>query len=298
MAAREFAPGSPAASAARAALATPAGSPRPPQHLQQHGATVLSCRRSSPGPPWPAASEAAAQPAMVTCSSSPASPTAPPTKPPAMDVEAGRAREPESGHVRLRVSWKGRFVQVRGLQRRRAGGALMAAALPTAAPPHVHPTRQPRPYFAPPAAGRRRRLALPGRRPLPGEPARVDQVRAADAAALQSRPLSRRRPTRHTTHPAAIRPALLHALSARRYADLMFSLSEKVDGAVSVKYQMPGEELDPEALISVNDDGDIKVGAGRGCCWVLAAGRCCLRGVLWLQQVLLPQCADAAAVGC
>lgn len=42
----------------------------------------------------------------------------------------------------------------------------------------------------------------------------------------------------------------------------MFSLAEKVDGAVSVKYQMPGEELDPEALISVNDDGDVKVGAG------------------------------------
>lgn len=48
---------------------------------------------------------------------------------------------------------------------------------------------------------------------------------------------------------------------ATGYADLMFSLSEKVDGAVSVKYQLPGEELDPELLISVNDDKDVKVGA-------------------------------------
>lgn len=43
-----------------------------------------------------------------------------------------------------------------------------------------------------------------------------------------------------------------------RYADLMFSLAEKVDGAVSVKYQLPGEELDPDSLISVADDGDIE----------------------------------------
>ncbi|KAL4860150.1 putative serine/threonine-protein kinase SIS8 [Chlorella vulgaris] len=43
-----------------------------------------------------------------------------------------------------------------------------------------------------------------------------------------------------------------------RYADMMFSLSEKVDGAVSVKYLLPGEELDPDSLISVNDDNDIK----------------------------------------
>lgn len=43
----------------------------------------------------------------------------------------------------------------------------------------------------------------------------------------------------------------------------MFSLSEKVDGAVSVKYQLPGEELDPDLLISVNDDKDVKVGAAR-----------------------------------
>ena len=47
-----------------------------------------------------------------------------------------------------------------------------------------------------------------------------------------------------------------------RYADLMFSLAEKVDGAVSVKFQLPGEELDPDSLISVADDGDIDV----SCC--------------------------------
>lgn len=54
---------------------------------------------------------------------------------------------------------------------------------------------------------------------------------------------------------------------ATGYADLMFSLSEKVDGAVSVKYQLPGEELDPDLLISVNDDKDVKVGPAleRGC---------------------------------
>lgn len=42
-----------------------------------------------------------------------------------------------------------------------------------------------------------------------------------------------------------------------RYADLVFCLAEKVDGAISVKYLLPGEELDPDALISVSDDSDI-----------------------------------------
>jgi hypothetical protein len=59
-----------------------------------------------------------------------------------------------------------------------------------------------------------------------------------------------------------------------RYSDLMFSLAEKVDGAVSVKYQLPGEELDPDSLISVNDDNDMKVG---GRCWPgAAAATACL----------------------
>lgn len=43
------------------------------------------------------------------------------------------------------------------------------------------------------------------------------------------------------------------------YAELVFSLAEKVDGAVSVKYQLPGEELDPDSLISVSDDSDLQV---------------------------------------
>lgn len=44
-----------------------------------------------------------------------------------------------------------------------------------------------------------------------------------------------------------------------KYADLVFSLAEKVDGAISLKYQLPGEDLDPDALISVADDSDIAV---------------------------------------
>jgi hypothetical protein len=39
----------------------------------------------------------------------------------------------------------------------------------------------------------------------------------------------------------------------------MFGLAEKVDGAVSVKYQLPGEDLDPDALITVADDSDVQV---------------------------------------
>ena len=39
----------------------------------------------------------------------------------------------------------------------------------------------------------------------------------------------------------------------------MFLLSEKVQNTVSVKYQIPGEELDPDQLISVCDDGDLQV---------------------------------------
>ena len=44
-----------------------------------------------------------------------------------------------------------------------------------------------------------------------------------------------------------------------KYADLVFSLAEKVDGAISLKYQLPGEDLDPDGLISVADDSDIAV---------------------------------------
>jgi hypothetical protein len=43
------------------------------------------------------------------------------------------------------------------------------------------------------------------------------------------------------------------------YADLMFRLSEKVKDAVAVKYQLPGEDLDPDSLISVTDNSDLQV---------------------------------------
>ena len=43
------------------------------------------------------------------------------------------------------------------------------------------------------------------------------------------------------------------------YSELMFLLSEKVQNTVTVKYQIPGEELDPDQLISVCDDGDLQV---------------------------------------
>lgn len=50
-----------------------------------------------------------------------------------------------------------------------------------------------------------------------------------------------------------------------RYADFMFSLSEKVDGAVSVKYQLPGEDTDPDTLITLADDSDITVSHSLPC---------------------------------
>lgn len=53
-----------------------------------------------------------------------------------------------------------------------------------------------------------------------------------------------------------------------KYADFMFKLSEKFKTAVSVKYAAPGEDLDPETLISVQDDADLQV---RQCCCSCAA---------------------------
>lgn len=46
-----------------------------------------------------------------------------------------------------------------------------------------------------------------------------------------------------------------------KYADFMFKLSEKFKTAVSVKYLAPGEDLDPDSLISVQDDADLQVGS-------------------------------------
>lgn len=44
-----------------------------------------------------------------------------------------------------------------------------------------------------------------------------------------------------------------------KYADLAFRLTEKVNGAVSIKYLPPGETLDPDNLIGVWDDADVQV---------------------------------------
>lgn len=59
-----------------------------------------------------------------------------------------------------------------------------------------------------------------------------------------------------------------------KYADFMFKLSEKFKTAVSVKYQAPGEELDPETLISVQDDADLQVCATAVGAAALAADMC------------------------
>ena len=44
-----------------------------------------------------------------------------------------------------------------------------------------------------------------------------------------------------------------------RYADLAFRLTEKVNGAVSIKYLPPGEEVDEDNLIGIWDDADVQV---------------------------------------
>lgn len=42
------------------------------------------------------------------------------------------------------------------------------------------------------------------------------------------------------------------------YAEFIFRLSEKTSCGVSVKYLLPGEELDPDSLITVSDDADLQ----------------------------------------
>lgn len=42
------------------------------------------------------------------------------------------------------------------------------------------------------------------------------------------------------------------------YCQFMWKLSEKLNTAVSVKYQAPGEALDPDSLVSVGDDADVQ----------------------------------------
>ncbi len=47
--------------------------------------------------------------------------------------------------------------------------------------------------------------------------------------------------------------------ASAKYADFMFKLSEKLKTAVSVRYLSPGEDLDPEALVTIADDDDLQV---------------------------------------
>ena len=42
------------------------------------------------------------------------------------------------------------------------------------------------------------------------------------------------------------------------YAELAFRLTEKCGSAAAIKYQLPGEPLDPDGLISVADDADVR----------------------------------------
>jgi hypothetical protein len=67
-----------------------------------------------------------------------------------------------------------------------------------------------------------------------------------------------------------------------KYADFMFKLSEKFKTAVSVKYAAPGEELDPETLISVQDDADLQV-RQRCCFWPASSGLQLQMQIYWIQ---------------
>ena len=54
--------------------------------------------------------------------------------------------------------------------------------------------------------------------------------------------------------------------SNMRYADLMHRMSEKVNGAVTLKYSPPGEEVDVNNLVTCVDDDHVQVGHVR-LCW-------------------------------
>lgn len=47
--------------------------------------------------------------------------------------------------------------------------------------------------------------------------------------------------------------------SNMRYADLMHRMSEKVNGAVTLKYCPPGEEVDVNNLVTCVDDDHVQV---------------------------------------
>ncbi len=44
-----------------------------------------------------------------------------------------------------------------------------------------------------------------------------------------------------------------------KYSDFVFRLVEKTGEAVAVKYMLPGEDMDPDSLITVTDDDDLQV---------------------------------------
>ena len=46
--------------------------------------------------------------------------------------------------------------------------------------------------------------------------------------------------------------------SSMRYADLMHRMSEKVNGAVTLKYSPPGEEVDVNNLVTCVDDDHVQ----------------------------------------
>lgn len=73
-----------------------------------------------------------------------------------------------------------------------------------------------------------------------------------------------------------------------KYGDVAFRWTEKVKGDLTgLKYQLPGEELEPDALITVSDDNDVQVTLepGRG----LLAWPCF--GTCWCSEgtVILPK---------
>jgi hypothetical protein len=153
------------------------------------------------------------------------------------------AGDEQTGLVRLRVSFKGRFTQASW-------------------PLHQHTSHTPKQRQPRAEAGTTRR-----RRSICRLPLRLSaRISHPLLAALQGEGGSWR--YLGGDH-------FLESLpDTTRYADMMFSLSEKVDGAVSVKYLLPGEELDPDSLISVNDDNDIKVRSSIGSCGGGACSTC------------------------
>ena len=172
------------------ALGTPARPANDAAALEPHPGSLARC---------PAAPEEEASPLrlplpapMVSACPAPPHPHHPVKTASGMEAPAGEQQAP-ADVVRLRVSFKGRFTQAsRGpgpahwppggrQQRGKRGEAkvLLAPAALGGARPALAAAASPLPSPCLPA-GRGRRLALPGRRPLPGEPARHHALRRPD----------------------------------------------------------------------------------------------------------------------